>query len=180
MNKKYFRFISLMFFFLGTIFLLYAGINITGAIIGLSTNPPKFNITLGFTFMVMSLMTSVSGRKSIGKLEKRLVNICAVALLAGYTALLGHAHFAPRQTTATIENVTSSEYQGRKVNIVETDKGRYRNEDSFLYGKHNSDTLQKTAKTLIGRKVDIRNYGYSRNLEFTEYPVRNILDIKEN
>lgn len=117
-------------------------------------------------------------KKPISKLERKIVNIGLTTILSAYALLSGNAYLVPRTTPAVITNVTSSEYEGEKVNIIETNRGKFRNEDSTLYGKHNSRELQTMAKKLIGKEVKIKNYGYGR-LEFTEHPQRNVLDIEK-
>lgn len=183
MDKRCFRFLSLAFFLLGIFFLLNLKINITGAIIGVSNTSAIFNSVFGVTLIFVSLMTFVAGERPRprGKLENVLINTGMAIVLGGYGILFSHAHFVPRKTTATIENVSTSKYNGNRINIIETNCGRFRNEDSFFYGKHNSERLQETAKSLIGKRVKIKNYGYSSSgFSFKEYPSKNVLDIEKN
>ena len=114
----------------------------------------------------------------ISKLEETIKNT-AIAIVCGASILLiGNAYFVPSNVTTTIHNVTVSNYEGRKFGIIETDLGTFRNEDTSFYGKHNSSELQSVAKKLIGKKVEIRKYGYGGGLEVKGCPKRNILDIK--
>lgn len=176
MNEKCFGYLSLIFLFLGIYSLVNSFFNIAGEVIGLSSNSSRLDLIFGGTFMFLSFISSSPGREPIGRLERKIVSVCGAVLLAIYMGLSINANFVPRKTEAVIKNVSVSNYEGKSVYIVETDHGRFRNEDSSFYGKHNSEILQKRAEKLKGERVKIKNYGYGR-LEFREYPLRNVLDI---
>ena len=73
MKKKHFRFLSLVFFILGIIFLLNQKINITGSVIGMSGISSTFNSVFGIIFLIVSVMFIGAGEwVSTGTLDELL------------------------------------------------------------------------------------------------------------
>ena len=175
MNKKYLLYLSPICFILGVFYLTYQNININSAAIGIN----KIFIINNYIFGVSLILISILLLLSWKSLERKISAAGLVAVIGLTGAISINANFVPRETTAIIRQVETSKYRDRDIYIIETDRGRFRNEDSYFYGKHNSDELQKKAEKLVGKKAKIKLYGYGfRGIESKEHPARNILNIE--